>query len=112
MERSCFLDNSVYHSVGAYGIQDDLNSGQWCNGEMVEDVPEASCNSHGRVFGSGDRVGVLADMDRRCLTFYRNGKRLAGVERSGLAAEVYPAATLWPDDSPSVVISFPPAPQP
>ena len=42
-------------------------------------------NAEGNSFGSGERVGVLADMDARprTLQFFRDGQRLEGAVVSG-----------------------------
>jgi hypothetical protein len=40
------------------------------------------------------RIGMLIDMDRRTLTFYRNGRRL-GKAFDGLPSVLYPAASAF-----------------
>jgi len=49
-------------------------------------------------FSSGDRVGVLVDMDTRQLSFFVNGNA-KGVAFSDLPDTLYPAATLFNDGS-------------
>ena len=45
-----------------------------------------------RVYGSGDCVGMLVDMDAHTLTIHRNGVPIPGLLISGLPDEVYVAA--------------------
>ena len=62
----------------------------------IAGAPSEAKTAGGRVFLSGDRVGLLVDMGARTLAIYRDGAPIPGLTFTGLPAEVYVGAT--PDD--------------
>ena len=56
-------------------------------------MPAEAKTADGRVFRSGDRVGLLVDMGARTLAMYRDGAPIPGLTFTGLPAEVYVGAT-------------------
>ena len=85
-------ENGAGFSKGAWGIvpyNDDraLRSDGMDGGVAL---PKACRNEQGNLFGSGDRVGVLADMDARprTLQFYRNRTLIKGAKVSGVSGNV------------------------
>lgn len=84
-------ENGAGFSKGAWGIVPYNDSRALRANGMDEGAVPASCrNPQGNIFGAGDRVGVLADMDAkpRTLQFYRDGVLLEGATVSGVAGSV------------------------
>ena len=101
----------LFKDPSAWGLVDLQNDGLWADGKRVAPLPRSQCNAEGRCFGSGDRVGVLVDMDARppSMHFYRNGVRLEGQALSGFPPGVRIVAT--PDsEGVSARLGFPPLP--
>ena len=87
-------DNGIAMNKGAWGIipASDLSRVLRENGldKALHLGKGAKRNQLGNVFGSGERIGCLADMDARprTLQFYRDGQRLAGACVEGVGANV------------------------
>ena len=56
-----------------------------------------SWDRQGYGFSTGDKLGVLLDLDAGTLTVYKNGRRLEGIMKSGLTGEYCWVATMWTD---------------
>ena len=71
-------------------------------------------SAKGRAYGSGERIGCLADLDARALRFYREGKELEGLVIALPAAAageaLYPVVTPY-NTGVTATLSTPPAPQ-
>ena len=80
---------AVGDSAGFWGVDD---SDYMRSGGKRDSIPSAAKTSDGRIFRSGDRVGLLIDMNAHTMSIYCNGKRLP-VTFSGIPASVFVAAT-------------------
>ena len=69
-------------------------------------------NAQGRLYGSGERVGLLADMDARpwTLRFFREGALLDGVVCSGFPEQVRICASPY-NMGVTATLSFPARPE-
>ena len=99
----------MYERRGHWGLED--------NGKIYEDasprsVEGASRNARGSLYGSGERVGVLADMDARprTLRFFREGALLDGVVCSGFPEQVRICASPY-NRGVTATLSFPARPE-
>ena len=78
----------------AIGRHSPLRDGvKYKNGKIGEltwedlDEVEADYNDYGVLFGDGERVGILVDMDEGWLSYYRDGELLFGPQ-GGLPTQV------------------------
>jgi hypothetical protein len=104
-------DTSIRGHTGAWGISDDGDSeGIRVNGRSSGVVRPQ--NAAGKAFGSGERVGVLADMDARprTLQYFREGVRLQDVVVSGFDEQVRLAAVAY-NDGATADLDFPAVPE-
>jgi hypothetical protein len=98
--------SGVYNESGTWGLSDYGDSDALrVNGSAKGSVPN---NSSGKAYGSGDRVGVLADMDARprTLQFFRDGQRLDGAVVAGFPEGVRIAAVPY-NSNVTATLAFP-----
>jgi hypothetical protein len=89
-------------------IEDDVRMREDGNSRSVDGHE----NANGRLYGSGERVGVLADMDARprTLRFFREGALLDGVVCSGFPEQVRICASPY-NKGVTATLSFPARPE-
>ena len=108
-------EHALYVAPGCWGLSNSVGaSALRADGRAAgAGVRRAQLNRAGQVFGSGERVGVLADMDSRprTLQFFRDGARLEGAAVSGFPARVRIAADIV-FSVVTATLAFPPAPPP
>ena len=84
-----------------WGIDDSGSSGTNLSGIRrgkggQRSAPAEAKSSHGFLFASGDRVGLLVDMDEHTLTILRNGTPVPSLVFDNLPHQnLYVAATLF-----------------
>jgi hypothetical protein len=111
LNHSNTSDTSIRGHVGAWGISDDGDSdGIRVNGSSSGVVRPQ--NANGKAFGSGERVGVLADMDARprTLQYFREGVRLQEVVVSGFDEQVRLVAVAYNTGATAALV-FPASPE-
>ena len=94
-------------SSGFYGVDSSIKGGGRYSGIRRglgghESVPVAASvadasgiHANGVTFNSGDRIGLLVDMDARTMTMLRNGTPIPSLVFHNLPEEVFVATTLW-----------------
>ena len=99
---------NVYNKPGHWGLEDDSDVYEDGEGRSVD----GHKNANGRLYGSGERVGVLADMDARprTLRFFREGALLDGVVCSGFPEHVRICASPY-NTGVTATLSFPARPE-
>lgn len=95
--------NDAFFGVDDCGAPDNNYTGVRSGRGGRQGAPESSrAAPGGRVFLCGDRVGLLCDMDRRLLAFFRNGTHIPGLLFLNLpGGEFYVATTLVPRAAPA-----------